>query len=149
MPGSIYGAGIFVLTYDAAEIVTQMRHDDLPVALNVFRAFFSLLMLIVNYVMQIMMLIWSASCARWRDHAELAPCKTSEAASSIERSEFAGHVPLHVNTYTYTYLHNIQIDSLGSERSEGSERSGLVGHVPVHTKFIYLNSNNIQLLAYA
>lgn len=61
LPGSIYGAGIFALTYDTAEIITQMRHDNLPVALNVFRSFFSVLMLIVNYALQVMMLIWSNS----------------------------------------------------------------------------------------
>ena len=55
----------------------------------------------------------------------------------------------HVNTYTYTYFLNIQIDTPGSERSEASERSESVGHVPVHTKFMHLNSNNIQLLPYA
>ena len=39
--------------------------------------------------------------------------------------------------HTYLHaLHDIQIDTPGSERSEASERSESVGHVPVHAKII-------------
>jgi hypothetical protein len=59
MPGSLYGVAIFCLSHDVTEVLTPEAHDDLPAALNAFRTVYCLAMLIVNYMIQGMLLLWS------------------------------------------------------------------------------------------
>jgi hypothetical protein len=52
LPGSVYGAAIYALSYDITEVLTTAMHDDLPNELNLFQGCFSVLMLVTNYVVQ-------------------------------------------------------------------------------------------------
>ena len=45
-------------TKSDAKVLTPEAHDDLPAALNAFRTVYCLAMLIVNYMIQGMLLLW-------------------------------------------------------------------------------------------
>jgi hypothetical protein len=59
LPSSVYGAAVFGLAYDLTEILTPDSHDQYPLALHLFRLFYLLFMLLINYGLQAFLLIWS------------------------------------------------------------------------------------------
>jgi len=55
---SVYGAAIFSICFDFFEILTGKDHDGLGISLNCYRLFFTLVLLVANYAVQMLLLYW-------------------------------------------------------------------------------------------
>jgi len=58
LESSVYGATIFSICFDFYEILTGKDHDGLGIGLNVYRLIFCLIVLIANYIVQMLLLYW-------------------------------------------------------------------------------------------
>lgn len=54
----VYGASFFTIAFDSYELFAGQDHDGLSLGLNAYRMFFTLMLLLANYALQLGLLTW-------------------------------------------------------------------------------------------